>query len=383
MRLGVVALGNISRTGGGKTVLQGLIHALLKEISPEDQCIIFVSDGQEPVLGELGHRVELVRLPTGTSAAVAEVFNQIVIPYISRRMRLDVLFCPNNRCPIFSPVPTVLMVQVRMFHFTEREPIRKRISDLVTRISMRVASHIVVASANHRADLLAHIRLSPNKVSVMHLAVDEDRISRLAGTKPPQGYLESLGIYRPYALFVSVLRPYKNLETAIRAFDLLVHDFAHDLDLVIVGDYVGRSKDPYKAFIDSVIRESRVDKRLHFLGNRSFSDVCKLYAGASLLVFPSRYEGFGLPVLEAMAAGVPVVTSSVWSLPEVAGDAALYINPDDVVGLANAMDKVLRDVDLRQMLVQKGYENVRRFSWRLSARQLYRILEEAASGVQP
>jgi len=382
MRLGIVALGNISRTGGGKTVLQGLIHALQKEITPEDQCIIFVSDGQESVLGELEPRVQLIKLPSGTSAAVAEVFNQIVIPYISRRMHLDVLFCPNNRCPVFSPVPTVLMVQVRMFHFVEYDSINKKIGDLITRTSMKVASHILVASANHRDDLLAHIRLSPDKVRVMHLAVDEEKMCELAGSKPPQGYLESLGIYRPYALFVSVLRPYKNLETAIRALDLLVHDFAHDLDLVIVGDYVGGGKDPYKAFIDSIIRESRVGERLHFLGNRSFSEVCKLYAGASLFVFPSRYEGFGLPVLEAMAAGVPVVTSNAWSLPEVGGDAALYINPDDIVGLANAMDRILRDAELREMLVQKGRENVHRFSWRRSASQLYRILKEVASRVQ-
>jgi glycosyltransferase involved in cell wall biosynthesis len=145
----------------------------------------------------------------------------------------------------------------------------------------------------------------------------------------------------------------------------------HDVDLVIVGGK-GWLEDP----IYAVIRDQNVTDHVHFTGFADEADLPALYTHAAAFAFPSLYEGFGLPVLESMGCGTPVVTSTVSSLPEVAGDAALMVDPLDVTGLTDALQRLLTEHDLRAELVRRGHERVQSFTWTRAARQLLAIYDE-------
>ena len=175
---------------------------------------------------------------------------------------------------------------------------------------------------------------------------------------------------RPYVLFVGGADPRKNHRTLVRAFAQCRHDL-HDHMIVLVGDAVHR----FGSYHDSV-RAERLEDSVHCPGRVSSEDLRLLYAGAAVFVFPSIYEGFGMPILEAMASGTPVVTSNTTSLPEVAGDAALLVNPKSPEDLGTALLRVLRDEPLRQTLRTKGLERVKQFTWERTARETLAVYRE-------
>jgi glycosyltransferase involved in cell wall biosynthesis len=168
---------------------------------------------------------------------------------------------------------------------------------------------------------------------------------------------------------VGTVQPRKNYTRLIQALGHL-RQAGYDLDLVIAGGR-GWLEDP----IHESVRNAHMSEHVHFLGFVEESELPALYSAAECLAFPSLYEGFGLPVLEAMACGTPVVTSNLSSLPEVAGDAALLVDPYDTDALAHAIKRVLDDTLLRGELVRKGYARIGLFSWEESARQLSQIYD--------
>jgi glycosyltransferase involved in cell wall biosynthesis len=179
---------------------------------------------------------------------------------------------------------------------------------------------------------------------------------------------ERYGIAAPYVIYVGTLQPRKNLMVLLDAFTSLVGE-GRDLHLAIVGKK-GWLYEPLFARV----RELGLEERVHFPGYVPQSDLPALLSGARLFVLPSLYEGFGLPILEAMACGTPVVCSAVASLPEVAGDAAILVNPQDTAQLTQALARVLDDDALRQQLVRKGLDRVAHFSWERCARQTLEVL---------
>jgi len=175
-----------------------------------------------------------------------------------------------------------------------------------------------------------------------------------------------------YILFVGSIEPRKNLLGLLKAYLLLPEYVKKDFQLLLIG---------YKGWGNQEIVE-RMDQlkgRVHYLGYLNNEELAALYRGASCLVFPSFYEGFGLPPLEAMACGCPVIVSNIASLPEVCGDAAYYVNPYDVESIAEGMYKVLTDEDLRRSLIEKGLERAKLFSWEKCAKEHLEVFEEVLS----
>ena len=173
-----------------------------------------------------------------------------------------------------------------------------------------------------------------------------------------------------FILFVGGADPRKNHQTLLRAFARVLHVLTSS-SLVLVGDPVHRFGD-----IRQTARTFGVESRVVCTGRLSVTDMIVLYSNADVFVFPSLYEGFGLPVLEAMACGTPVITSNTTSLPEVAGDAALLVKPDDVDGIADAMLRVLEEPDLRRDLQARGLERIKQFTWERTARQTLALYRE-------
>jgi len=171
-------------------------------------------------------------------------------------------------------------------------------------------------------------------------------------------------------LYVGNIRPQKNIPRLIEAFAVLRGDLSKDpkykdLRLVIIGDEISR----YPA-VRLAMMKSRVDNEVRFLGFVPIDTLRVFYEAASVFAFPSLHEGFGLPPLEAMATDTPVVTSNVSSLPEVVGDAAVVVNPENVFDIARGLRDALQDEELRATLVARGREQIRRFSWKATAEQV-------------
>jgi glycosyltransferase involved in cell wall biosynthesis len=241
-----------------------------------------------------------------------------------------------------------------------------------TRWSARAATRVIAISQATARDLVNYIRIPPAKLRVIHEAPvslpapDTDAVAALAA---------HYGLARPYALYVGTLQPRKNLARLIEAYAQLRATHAVDWDLVLAGGAGWRS-----APILAQAQTSPWAASIHLPGYIQDTDLPALLAGARLFCFPSLYEGFGLPVLEAQSLGVPVMTANNSALPEIAGDAALLVDPTDVEAIAAAMLRISQDEALRQRLIAAGYANVQRFSWDKAAAETLAVLEEAAAG---
>jgi len=275
---------------------------------------------------------------------------------------VDLFYSPDFVLPPSRPgTRTLLTVHDLSFlrypdHFV---PKLVRYLERVVPASVARADRVLADSEATRADLIRLLGTPPEKVEVLYSGVD----ARFR-PEPEPGEQERLrtryGLDRPYVLSVGTLQPRKNFVRLIRAF-------AHLPDtgrvLVIAG---GRGW-----LYESVLEEAaRHPDRVRILGFVEDADLPALYRGADLFVFPSFYEGFGLPPLEAMACGVPVVCSGVSSLPEVAGDAALLVDPEDEDGLMGAMERALEDEGLRQEMMARGRARAAQFTWEQAARRL-------------
>jgi len=231
-----------------------------------------------------------------------------------------------------------------------------------------------------KRDVGRGVNVEPSRIRRVYNAPDPGFLTRSS----PQGSDEQLRIMEryqinyPFLLYAGNIRRHKNVPRLVEAFavvrdQLATHPVYKDLRLVIIGDTISQ----YPAVRQTVIK-SRVEHVVRFLGFVPFETLRCFYEFAAAFVFPSRYEGFGLPPLEAMTCGTPVVTSNVSSLPEVVGDAAMLVNPENVFDIARGIRDVLLDDVLRAELIRKGRIQAARFNWERTARQVLEIYQEAA-----
>lgn len=280
----------------------------------------------------------------------------------------DALFVPAHVLPIVHPRRSVVTVHDLGYrHYpAAHRPWDRLYLDLSTHYHIRVAAHILADSRATRDDLIREYDADPARIIVVYPGVDET-LRRVDDPAAIAAVRAKYGIPGEYALYVGTLHPRKNLVRLIEAFSALE---SSTLKLVIAGQ---------KGWLyDSIfarVRELGMEQRVIFPGYVADADLPALLSGARVFAFPSLYEGFGFPVLEAMACGVPVVCSNVSSLPEVAGDAALLVDPLDTRAWATALEQALMDEELRAELIRRGHAQVRRFSWRRAAEETLRVLE--------
>jgi glycosyltransferase involved in cell wall biosynthesis len=239
--------------------------------------------------------------------------------------------------------------------------------------SVRAAHHVLADSSNTRNDLIELLQVPPGKVSVVPGAVGRD-FSRVKDASMLDQTRHRYGLPAFYVLSVGTLEPRKNYPRLISAFALMRRQTGLPHHLVIAG----RPGWLYEG-VHERVRQEGVGDSVHFLGLVSDADLPSLYTLADLLVFPSLYEGFGLPPLEAMACGTPVVCSNNSSLPESAGTAAQTVDPTDTDGIADAMARLLGNAGLRSRLIQLGYHQAAQFTWTAAARKLLAAYECALS----
>jgi len=271
--------------------------------------------------------------------------------------------------------------------FASQSGYRNRLQHFFLRRGLLRADRVMAVSMATCRDVEAVLGIPARRMRVVYNAPDpifhapetpRDRIQDNGFLHPPeiQRVLDRYRIHYPFLLYVGRTNPQKNIPRLVEAFavlrgDLKNHSDYHDLRLLIIGDEISR----YPALRHAVI-QSRVEDCVRFLGFVPIDTLRTFYQAAAAFVFPSLYEGFGLPPLEAMACGTPVVCSNISSLPEVVGNAAEIVNPENVFDIARGIREVLLDPERRSRMVDRGFEQVRRFSWERTARQVLDTYEE-------
>jgi glycosyltransferase involved in cell wall biosynthesis len=289
----------------------------------------------------------------------------------------DVLFIPAHVIPLLPPfllpATVVTLHDVGYRYFPEAHSLSQRIYlDLSTRWSAAVARRVIAVSQFTANDLERFYGAPAGKIRVIYEAVE----ARMRGgvdarmRVSPQDWGAG-GTARSYALYLGTIQPRKNLARLIEAYGLLLQREGVEWDLVLAGKRGWLSEHLY-----DLARQGGFAERVHFLGYVPEDEAQALMQNARFFAFPSLFEGFGLPVLEAQQKGVPVMCSNNSALPEVAGDAAILVDPDDVEAIADAMLQLSQDEALRQKLIAAGYENLKRFSWEKAAKETLSVFEE-------
>jgi glycosyltransferase involved in cell wall biosynthesis len=301
---------------------------------------------------------------------------QIRIPMALRREAVTLFHAPHYVLPPLVPCRSVVTIH-DCIHLTFPEYLPGRLAHAYARASIslaaRRATRILTVSESSKTDILRFVNVPAEKIDVIYNAYDE-RFAIEPCEEAVVRVRERYQLHDAFVLYAGNVKPHKNLERLIEAFDIVRGLGLDHLRLVLIGDEISR----YAALRRAVHRH-QLHKYVRFLGYVPEETLAVMYRLAAVFVFPSLYEGFGLPPLEAMASGTPVVTSNVSSLPEVAGDAALLVNPYDPHAIAHAVHRVLTDVTLRRDLQRRGLARAREFSWEVSVRRVREIYELAGA----
>lgn len=233
------------------------------------------------------------------------------------------------------------------------------------------ADAIISMSEATKNDIIKYFSLEPNKITTIYQSYDQ-KFKLIIDKKKINQILKKYQITLPYILFVGTIEPRKNISTLLKAFDdFSKTNFGSKYQLILIG-----RKGWNTGEIENTYQKTAHRQKIKFLDFVQDEDLVYLYNGASLFCYPSLYEGFGLPPLEAMACGVSVITSNISSLPEVVGDAGQLIDPNNYQEISQAMNRVLSNEKVRQSMIAKGLKRAEQFSWQKSARQTHQVYEQ-------
>jgi glycosyltransferase involved in cell wall biosynthesis len=301
---------------------------------------------------------------------------------VLKRLKCDLVHIPHLFwLPRTLPCPYVVTVHDvidYMYRAREHSGLRRSLHFYLTQRVLNGAARIFAVSKFSKSEVEKLFAIPPARIEVVYNAIDERFLRGHATQSDRQSLAERYLITYPFLLYAGRVSPHKNLVRIIEAFSALKAELEKegkfpDLKLIIIGDELSKHPDLRR----TVIRGG-VQNDVRFLGFIPIDVLRVFYDAAKIFVFPSLYEGFGLPPLEAMAHGTPVLTSNTSSLPEVVGNAAVLVNPENVFEIMRALHRVLLDQPLRDKLKQRGYEQVQKFSWDASTRQILAVYEQVA-----
>ncbi len=354
------------RTGTERYSLD-LINALL-DLDSEHQFQLYVP--ARPKHDLFRPNAELVVLPG------QRLWTHTKLGPYARRHPPDVLFVPAHVLPIAGPAKTVVTVHDLGYeHFPQAHPWRqRRYLRWSSKRHAGVATQVIADSQATKDDLIQWYGADPNRIHVVYLAADPD-IRREQEPARVQYVRSSYGIPddAEYILHIGTIHPRKNLGRLVEAFELIQQRLPHRNLLLVLAGGMGHEGDSLRR----TVKERSLEQAVRFIGYARVHDIPALYTGAACYALPSLNEGFGFPALEAQACGTPLLCAHSSSLPEVAGEGALYFDPFDVKAMADAILQVMVEPELRMGLIAKGRVNLRRFSWQKTARLTLDVLEMA------
>jgi glycosyltransferase involved in cell wall biosynthesis len=350
------------------TYIRNLLQGLGR-IDQQTEYLVLCRPSDAEAIGAFGLNFRAVT----ETARPYSIGEQIRIPISLVRERAHLLHEPHYVLPVATRCRSVVTIH-DCIHLMFPQYLPGRLAYLYARASMwraaRKADRILTVSETSKRDILRFFDIPPEKVTVIYNAIDERFLSA-----PDEERMELVKqryqLDHPFVLYVGNIKPHKNLERLMDAFARVRASGLDDLRLVIIGDEL--SKYPP---LRQAVHRYHLEKYVRFFGFQPYDTLAAFYRLARVFAFPSIYEGFGLPPLEAMACGTPVVTSNVSSLPEVAGGAALLVDPHDTASIAAGLERAVTDTTLRSELIAKGRARARQFSWRDSVASVHRIYFE-------
>jgi glycosyltransferase involved in cell wall biosynthesis len=360
IRVGVnahlLSLAESYRSAGINWYIYNLLHHL-PEMASDIEYTVFTSERRYTATP--GIHLQVSQLPTDRPP-VRILWEQALQPWAVRRAKLDLLHSPAFVGPLFSACPLVVTVHDLSFLFFPQSfrTLNRSYLRLFTWLSVRRAQRVLAVSESTKRDLVQYYGLSPAKVDVVYNGVDS--AFRPLPAEQVAAFRRQAGLPERFMLFVGTLEPRKNVVRLIEAYARLPKERP---PLVLVG-----GKGWLYEQIFAQVEALNLSGQVHFAGYVLAEDLPLWYNAADLFVYPSLYEGFGLPPLEAMACGTAVITSTASSLPEVVGKAGLAVDPTDTEALATAMGQMLIAKDLREQMQAEGLAQAQKFSWAKTAR---------------
>jgi len=362
MRVGLDA--RMLTYSGIGTYLRSLVSGLL-DLPGEEDYLLFGKDAE--VQGILrGRRNRGVTWKAGPYDPLSLFINPI------NKSNVDLFHCPHYNMPFGIKQPRVITIH-DLIHLVCPDLLTDRrahwYASRMLPSAARRASHIITVSEYSKQDIVCHLGVSESKVTVVHHGVEE--AFRPLSKDEVEGFRLSRGLPQRFVLFIGLLKPHKNIIRLLRAFSSLRIE---DISLLLVGRKDNRYRELDKALADETLR-----RNVFLLPSVPFGELPLLYNAAECLALPSLYEGFGLPALEAMACGTPVVCSQTTSLPEVVGDSAILVDPFSVESIARGMKMILTDSAQGDGLRRKGIERAKSFRWLDAAARTLRIYREVVN----
>lgn len=345
------------------------ILAELPQLDRSTEFVVLCRPEESGITSTLGPNFRAVIEP----ARPYSVSEQVRLPLALARERVQLLHEPHYVLPALTGCRSVVTIH-DCIHLMFPQYLPNRLARPYARGSMwvatRKADRILTVSEASKRDILRFFDVPTERITVVPNAIDARFLA-----PPDEAHVERVRqryqLDHPFALYVGNIKPHKNIDRLIDAFGRVRASGIDDLRLIIIGDELSK----YPALRQGVHRH-RLDKHVRFFGFQPIDTLSVFYRLAQVFVFPSLYEGFGLPPLEAMACGTPVVTSNVSSLPEVCGDAAVLVDPTDPQAIADGLIRAATDETLRAHLVARGLARARRFSWAESVRRIHGIYME-------
>jgi glycosyltransferase involved in cell wall biosynthesis len=374
MKVGINAQKLLSKDTGVGIYTTRLIENLITEEQDID-FVLFSSYGIDLPREYLRDGVELYLSPFPLNSNTLRIlWEQSVLPFHVRKCGCDIFHYPDHTASLLMGVtPTIITVHDLAFlRFPQTFDLsRAMYKKMVINRSVGIADRIIAVSSFTKNELVDLLNIDPDKISIVYNGVSpmfreidrgeaRDRISYLIP-----------GLKKDYLLFVGTLEPRKNVVSLVHSYNLLRKQGKIDAQLVIVGSRGWL----YDKLFKEIAKNSLVDDII-FTGYVTNEQLVMLYNGANFLIYPALYEGFGLPVLEAMACGIPVITSDRSSLSEVAGDAAMKIDPNSEEDIADAMAKLYQNKELREEYRKRGLERAKMFSWQETARKTLKVYKD-------
>jgi len=363
MKIGIYARGLSEKSGGAKQYIESASNAII-DIIPDKDEVYIIHNLEKKYFNSLKNNVHELLLKSNSKI----MCDYILAPKKINELNLDVVLFTKNFVPFFIKTQSLVVILDLAYFMPELEAY-KLLDNLywrtVMKSSSKRANKIIAISKNTKKDIVSFFKISPSKIKVVYLAADK-KYKIIKDRKKINRLKEKYNLSDKFIFYSGSLSPRKNLIRAIMAFNKISKKI--NCDFVITGNKVWNSED-----VSKLIKKNKKIKVTGFIND---DEMPLLYSLAEICIYPSIYEGFGLPILEAQACGCPVITSNVSSMPEIAGKGALLVNPYSVEDIINAMKSVIKDKKLRGKLIKEGYKNVKKFSWKKYARKILKICEE-------